>query len=238
MPINTEHQLTPSPKKELPYADYAKQLMERQKPPDPTLTPTLAEPTPVEPSALPTSSEPTATNVPFELWEALAYDLALSDLDPQHIAQAYELTLEQLQAIQTNPYFKKIQQAKQDEVKQLGTDATFAVKMRMVANKSVPHLFQRLTALDTSNRDFLAMFKIVTELAQLTPQPNLTDNNTAVVGTNITLNISGVPGLEHLTTTTQAFDTQATEIECAEVIEPYPTPTSTPTVHHDELQEL
>lgn len=231
MPTNTEHQITPSPKKELPYADYAKQLMERQKPPDP-----IAEPTPAELAP----SEPTATNVPFELWEALAYDLALSDLDPQHIAQAYELTLEQLQAIQTNPYFKKIQQAKQDEVKQLGTDATFAVKMRMVANKSVPHLFQRLTALDTSNRDFLAMFKIVTELAQLTPQPNLTDNNTAVVGTNITLNISGVPGLEHLTTTTQAFDTQATEIECAEVIEPYPTPTSTPTptVHHDELQEL
>lgn len=230
MPTNTEHQITPSPKKELPYADYAKQLMERQKPPDPIAEPTLAELAP---------SEPTATNVPFELWEALAYDLALSDLDPQHIAQAYELTLEQLQAIQNNPYFKKIHQSKQDEVKQLGTDATFAVKMRMVANKSVPHLLQRLTALDTSNRDFLAMFKVVTELAQLTPQPNLTDNNAAtVVGASITLNLSGVPGLEHLTTATPAFDTQATEIECAEVIEPYPTPTSTPTVHHDELQEL
>ena len=161
MPTNTEHQLTPSPKKELPYADYAKQLMERQKPPDPIAEPTLVELAPAEPSALPTSPEPTATNVPFELWEALAYDLALSDLDPQHIAQAYELTLEQLQAIQNNPYFKKIHQSKQDEVKQLGTDATFAVKMRMVANKSVPHLLQRLTALDTSNRDFLAMFKVM-----------------------------------------------------------------------------
>lgn len=233
MPIDTEHQLTPSPKKELPYADYAKQLMERQKPPDPITEPTLAEPATTEPLA---PLEPTATNVPFELWEALAYDLALSDLDPRHIAQAYELTLDQLQAVQANPYFKKIQQAKQDEVKQLGTDATFAVKMRMVANKAVPHLLQRLTALDTSSRDFLAMFKIVTELAQLTPQPNLTDNNAAVVGTNITLNISGVPGLEHLSATPSTFDTQATEIECAEVIEPYPT--STPTVHHDELQEL
>lgn len=233
MPTNTEHQLTPSPKKELPYADYAKQLMERQKPPDPSTEPTLSEPATTEPLA---PSEPTATNVPFELWEALAYDLALSDLDPRHIAQAYELTLEQLQAVQTNPYFKKIQQAKQDEVKQLGTDATFAVKMRMVANKAVPHLLQRLTALDTSSRDFLAMFKIVTELAQLTPQPNLTDNNAAVVGTSITLNISGVPGLEHLSATPSTFDTQATEIECAEVIEPYPT--HTPTVHHDELQEL
>lgn len=235
MPINTEHQLTPSPKKELPYADYAKQLMERQKPPDPIAEPTLSEPATTEPLA---PLEPTATNVPFELWEALAYDLALSDLDPQHIAQAYELTLEQLQAVQANPYFKKIQQAKQDEVKQLGTDATFAVKMRMVANKAVPHLLQRLTALDTSSRDFLAMFKIVTELAQLTPQPNLTDNNAAVVGTSITLNISGVPGLEHLSATSSTFDTQATEIECAEVIDPYLTPTSTPTVHHDELQEL
>lgn len=228
MPTNTEHQITPSPKKELPYADYAKQLMERQKPPDP-----IAEPTPAELAP----SEPTATNVPFELWEALAYDLALSDLDPQHIAQAYELTLEQLQAIQNNPYFKKIHQSKQDEVKQLGTDATFAVKMRMVANKAVPHLLQRLTALEASNRDFLAMFKVVTELAQLVPQPNLTDNNAAtVVGASITLNLSGVPGLEHLTTATPAFDTQADEIECAEVVEPYPT--STPTVHHDELQEL
>jgi len=232
MPINTEHQLTPNPKKELPYADYAKQLMERQKPPDP-----IAEPTPIE-LASSAPSEPTATNVPFELWEALAYDLALSDLDPQHIAQAYELTLEQLQAIQNNPYFKKIQQSKQDEVKQLGTDATFAVKMRMVANKSVSHLLQRLTALETSNRDFLAMFKVVTELAQLVPQPNLMDNNAAtVVGASITLNLSGVPGLEHLTTP-PAFDTPADEIECAEVVEPYPTSTFTSAIHHDELQEL
>lgn len=139
--------------------------------------------------------------VEFELWETLAYDLALSNTDPQTIANAYDLTIDQLHQLQTNPYFAKILQAKKDEVKQLGSDATFAVKMRMVANRATPQLLRRLTDPNTANRDFLAMFKTVTELGQLIPQPSRDDSQQpTLVGASVTFNISGVPGLEHLAT--------------------------------------
>ena len=143
--------------------------------------------------------------VEFELWETLAYDLALSNTDPQTIANAYDLTIDQLEQLQTNPYFAKILQAKKDEVKQLGSDATFAVKMRMVANRATPQLLRRLTDPSTANRDFLAMFKTVTELGQLIPQPSQDDNpQPTLIGASVTFNISGVPGLEHLSTASQS----------------------------------
>ncbi len=139
-------------------------------------------------------------------WETLAYDLALSNTDPQTIANAYDLTIDQLEQLQTSPYFAKILQAKKDEVKQLGSDATFAVKMRMVANRATPQLLRRLTDPNTANRDFLAMFKTVTELGQLIPQPNQDDNpQPTLIGASVTFNISGVPGLEHLSTASQVF---------------------------------
>ena len=143
--------------------------------------------------------------VEFELWETLAYDLALSNTDPQTIANAYDLTIDQLEQLQTNPYFAKILQAKKDEVKQLGSDATFAVKMRMVANRATPQLLRRLTDPSTANRDFLAMFKTVTELGQLIPQPSQDDNpQPTLIGASVTFNISGVPGLEHLSAASQS----------------------------------
>lgn len=146
-----------------------------------------------------TSSTPHENPVPFELWETLAYDLALANTDTQTIASAYDLTIDQLYTLQENPYFAKILQAKQDEVKQLGSDATFAVKMRMVANRATPQLLRRLTDQNTTSRDFLAMFKTVTELGQLIPQPNQADaQQSTLIGANVTFNISGVPGLDHL----------------------------------------
>lgn len=184
------------------YADTAKAIMHSQAQDEPKeeVPATLAIKSTTEPATIPTTNP-----VQFELWETLAYDLALANTDPQTIANAYEITTDQLEQLQTNPYFAKILQAKKDEVKQLGSDATFAVKMRMVANRATPQLLRRLTDPSTANRDFLAMFKTVTELGQLIPQPSQDDNpQPTLIGASVTFNISGVPGLEHLSTASQS----------------------------------
>lgn len=184
------------------YADTAKAIMhvKTQDEPKEEVPATLAIKSTTEPATIPTTSP-----VQFELWETLAYDLALANTDPQTIANAYEITTDQLEQLQTNPHFAKILQAKKDEVKQLGSDATFAVKMRMVANRATPQLLRRLTDPSTANRDFLAMFKTVTELGQLIPQPSQDDSpQPTLIGASVTFNISGVPGLEHLSTASQS----------------------------------
>lgn len=183
------------------YADTAKAMQSQTKDDENECMSPLVE-MGEQPTELVTTPAPSP--VQFELWETLAYDLALANTDTQTIANAYDLTCDQLEQLQSNPYFSKILQAKKDEVKQLGSDATFAVKMRMVANRATPQLLRRLTDINTANRDFLAMFKTVTELGQLIPQPSQ-DNSPepALIGASVTFNISGVPGLEHLSTTNQ-----------------------------------
>lgn len=174
---------------------------------------------------LPSDTEPKdtdtqTTNLPadtsyspigFELWEALAYDLALDHTDKQTIADAYRLTLPQLEHLQSNPYFAKMLQVKQDEIKQIGSDAAFVVKMRMVANRATPQFLKRLTDNSTSTKDFHALFKTAVELAQLMPQPDEETNvPQAVIGASVTFNIQGVPGLEHLSTSTTTPTTPTT----------------------------
>lgn len=151
---------------------------------------------------LPTpSSSQSSTPIGFELWEALAYDLALDHTDKQTIAEAYRLTVSQLEHLQANPYFNKMFQAKKDEIKQIGSDAAFVVKMRMVANRATPQFLKRLTDRNTSTKDFHALFKTAVELAKLMPQPDEEANTPqAVIGASVTFNIQGVPGLEHLST--------------------------------------
>lgn len=182
----SKRQDNPRGKTPPPYAEVAKALMQSTAH---ELNTPHTEPIP----------PPNVPPVPFELWETLAYDLALANADHQTIADAYDITIEQLDYLQKNAYFTKILQAKKDEVKQLGSDATFAVKMRMVANRATPQLLRRLIDPNTNNRDFLAMYKTVTELGQLIPQP--VQENTpqpTLIGASVTFNIGGVPGLEHL----------------------------------------
>lgn len=196
------------------YADTAKAVMHSQTQDEPKEE---VSPTPAINPTTELATIPTTNPVQFELWETLAYDLALANTDPQTIANAYEITTDQLEQLQTNPYFAKILQAKKDEVKQLGSDATFAVKMRMVANRATPQLLRRLTDPSTANRDFLAMFKTVTELGQLIPQPSQDDSpQPTLIGASVTFNISGVPGLEHLSTA-QVSDKNVIDAEFDEV---------------------
>ena len=162
------------------------------------------------PDTEPKDTDTRTTNLPadtsyspigFELWEALAYDLALDHTDKQTIAEAYRLTVPQLEHLQANPYFNKMFQAKKEEIKQIGSDAAFVVKMRMVANRATPQFLKRLTDNSTSTKDFHALFKTAVELAQLMPQPDEEANvPQAIIGASVTFNIQGVPGLEHLST--------------------------------------
>lgn len=136
------------------------------------------------------------------------------------IASAYQLTMEQLEHLESNYYFKKMLQTKKEEVKQLGSDAAFIVKMRMVANKATPQFLKRLTDSSTNTKDFHALFKTAVELAQLIPSQDDTDNNTQpVIGASVTFNIQGVPGLEHLVSNNNLSTSNNVDVTDAEFVE-------------------
>ena len=200
--------LVQSPKPVPPYKSFAQTLNGTNEVPD-EIVPTdddLPEP---NQSLLPS---PAQSPIGFELWEALAYDLALDHTPREQIAEAYSLNLEQLDHLSSNHYFVKMLKTKKDEVAQLGSDAAFTVKMRMVANRATPQFMQRLTNPATSTREFHALFKTAVELAQLMPQPDRDDPQpTAVIGASVTFNIQGVPGLDHLTATASTDSTDTSD---------------------------
>lgn len=214
-----------------PYQSYAKTLMDQ---PPSIVTPTPAQipvddldilPTPTitaeqddqQPQSDTYEVSTNTTPIGFELWEALAYDLALAHADPTTIADEYRLTTAQLAHLQENEYFAKMLKAKREEVAQLGSQAAevaFTVKMRMLANRATPEFLKRLTHPATSTKDFHNLFKLAVELAQLDPTEQDETNATPVIGASVVFNINGVPGLSHL----QAQPT------------PQPTPQSTHTL--------
>lgn len=209
----TQAQIIARPKPKPDYYDTAKELAQQAShivddldelqetlPPDTGPKDNGQETTNAQTTNLPTPSSLQSTMpIGFELWEALAYDLALDHTDKQTIAEAYRLTVPQLEHLQANPYFSKMFQAKKDEIKQIGSDAAFVVKMRMVANRATPQFLKRLTDRNTSTKDFHALFKTAVELAKLMPKPDEETNTPqAVIGASVTFNIQGVPGLEHL----------------------------------------
>lgn len=183
-----------------PYHTFAKTLMNQ--------TPELITPTPdeitVEDISLPEPVHTTQLDtqaIGFELWEALAYDLALNHADEPTILGEYNITGRQLAHLKENKYFDKMLQAKKDEIAQLGSqsaDVAFTVKMRMLANRATPEFLKRLTSPATANKDFLNMFKLTVDLAQLAPREEGDVSPTPVIGASVVFNIGGVPGLEHL----------------------------------------
>lgn len=182
--------------------------------------------------------------VEFELWEAIAYDLALDYTDRQTVASGYNLTTAQLEALCENPYFAKMLKSKEEEIKQIGTDAAFVVKMRMVANRATPQFLRRLTDGATSTRDFHALFKTAVELAQLLPKQEEERTMPTISGTTVTFNIHGVPGLDHLmgkpadSPTVAPMDTDVIDAEFTDIIEYQSRKLSMNPVDDDELAEL
>lgn len=237
-----------------PYQSYAKTLMDQ---PPSIVTPTPAQipvedldilPTPTitaeqddqQPQSDTYEVSTNTTPIGFELWEALAYDLALAHADPTTIADEYRLTTAQLAHLQENEYFAKMLKAKREEVAQLGSQAAevaFTVKMRMLANRATPEFLKRLTHPATSTKDFHNLFKLAVELAQLDPTEQDETNATPVIGASVVFNINGVPGLSHLqaqpTPQPTPQSTHTLDAEYTEVIT-----TDVPKTGDDELGEL
>lgn len=168
-----------------------------------------AAPQPPLPPAVPTvSSVPDDAPPPveFTLWEVLASDLAIGMTPTPAILKAYDISREQLDLLQANPFFQKLLQAKQDEIAESSrnpSEAAFVQKMRFIADKATPRLLARLTADDTTNKDFATLLQMVVRLARREPPPPRDDAPLApaLTGPTVTFNIVGVPGLDHLATT-------------------------------------
>lgn len=144
---------------------------------------------------------PDAAPVPFELWEALAYDIALSSAPIEQIAASYNITFPQISMLKENQTFKRMLAVKEQEVAQLGSNADFTVKMRMIANKGAKKLLERIMRNDTSDKDFATLYKQVVQLAQLEPNTSNGDGDdtpTGVLGSGVTFNLYSIPGLDHL----------------------------------------
>lgn len=153
--------------------------------------------------------------IEFENWEALAYDLALGVASDQELANGYGVELESLYSTLQNINFKKMLDVKKKEVDGLGNGADFTVKMRLIANKAAPKLLRRLLSNGTEDKDFVKLFETATRLGQLEPSKDEEPDDRGIVGAGITINLHGMPGLEHLTTV--SADTKPTPKQ--EVIE-------------------
>lgn len=242
--IGNQNAALPDPRKKPTYKPYVRALntVPTAVTDTPIVEPTVpdeAEVTELQeqlPSIQDTPSLPYLTDSPvgFEIWETLAYDLALAHTDRNTIAHSYGITPAQLDHLETNVYFSKMLAVKKEEVRSLGSDAAFTIKMRMVANRALPQFLKRLTDSSTNNKDFHALFKTAVELAQLLPQPTTGNTQTqAVIGASVTFNIQGVPGLEHLATTATTLSDDKDTIDAAftEIIEHQ-------SKHDDELMGL
>lgn len=172
---------------------------------------TPAQTTPAStPSAAKTTLAPSIPDdapppVEFTLWEVLASDLAIGMTPTPAILKAYDISKEQLDLLQANPFFQKLLQAKQDEIAESSrnpSEAAFVQKMRFIADKATPRLLARLTADDTTNKDFATLLQMVVRLARREPPPPRDDAPLApaLTGPTVTFNIVGVPGLDHLAT--------------------------------------
>ena len=168
---------------------------------------TTATSTPTLPSTAlaPVVPDDAPPPVEFTLWEVLASDLAIGMTPTPAILKAYDISKEQLDLLQANPFFQKLLQAKQDEIAESSrnpSEAAFVQKMRFIADKATPRLLARLTADETTNKDFATLLQMVVRLARREPPPPRDDAPLApaLTGPTVTFNIVGVPGLDHLAT--------------------------------------
>lgn len=170
------------------------------------------------------TEEPHIRLIAFENWEALAYDLALGVASDQELANGYGVELEALYSTLQNPNFKKMLEVKKKEVDGLGNGADFTVKMRLIANKAAPKLLKRLLSGGTEDKDFVKLFETATRLGQLEPSKDEEVDDRGLVGAGITINLHGMPGLDHLTvgSAEPKVAKEKEDIEYAEVVQDQP----------------
>lgn len=172
---------------------------------------------------------PQVGGVPYDYWESIAYDLALGHAPTEQLCQAYDIDQRQLHELHENPYFKKLLASKKQEVQDVGDNATTITKFRMIANIGMREFVRRLTSVNTSDKDFHTLFRTALEVGRQLPQPDKSGGVAIEMGTGgnqMTFNIYGMPGLEHLQSATVDETTQ--DAEFVEVVEPAPLVEPTP----------
>lgn len=152
---------------------------------------------------LPTQAEKSPLS--FEEWEAFAYDIALGSDDILSLCKNYGVPENKLGSLLANPYFKRLLEAKKTEIEELGVEAPFVVKMRLISNKASSMFLRRLLNPMTSDRDFQLLYKTAVELARLTPETTAKSNvsfgspaSPFAPASQVIFNIQGVPDLNHL----------------------------------------
>lgn len=169
---------------------------------------------------------PQVGGVPYDYWESIAYDLALGHAPTEQLCQAYDIDQRQLHELHENPYFKKLLASKKQEVQDVGDNATTVTKFRMIANIGMREFVRRLTSVNTSDKDFHTLFRTALEVGRQLPQPDKSGGVAIEMGTGgnqMTFNIYGMPGLEHLQSATVDETTQ--DAEFVEVVAPLVEPT-------------
>ena len=183
---------------------------------------------------------PQVGGVPYDHWESIAYDLALGHAPTEQLCKAYDIDQRQLHELHENPYFKKLLASKKQEVQDVGDNATTVTKFRMIANIGMREFVRRLTSVNTSDKDFHTLFRTALEVGRQLPQPDKSGSVAIEMGTGgnqMTFNIYGMPGLEHLQSATVDEPTQ--DAEFVEVVEPAPLvePMATPKALGEPLVE-
>lgn len=145
------------------------------------------------------TSLPQVGDIPFHMWDSLAYDLALGVLPVEQVCEGYGYPVASVELLKQNEYFSKLLDEKVEEVSAMGGNATFTTKFRIIANMGTKEFIRRLHSEDTSSREFHALYRLAVELAELVPQPN--QQQQQVAGAGVTINLHGIPGLEHIATT-------------------------------------
>lgn len=196
-PLNLNEQAASALRSAVPHANTTAHSTSTAPAPASTLPPQSAL-APVVPDDAPPPVE-------FTLWEVLASDLAIGMTPTPAILKTYDISKEQLDLLQANPFFQKLLQAKQDEIAESSrnpSEAAFVQKMRFIADKATPRLLARLINNDTTNKDFATLLQMVVRLARREPPPPRDDAPLApaLTGPTVTFNIVGVPGLDHLAT--------------------------------------
>lgn len=168
---------------------------------------------------------PQVGGVPYDYWESIAYDLALGHAPTEQLCKAYDIDQRQLHELHENPYFKKLLASKKQEVQDVGDNATTVTKFRMIANIGMREFVRRLTSVNTSDKDFHTLFRTALEVGRQLPQPDKSGGVAIEMGTGgnqMTFNIYGMPGLEHLQSAT--VDEPTHDAEFVEVVEPLAEP--------------
>lgn len=136
--------------------------------------------------------------VVYELWEALAYDIALGITPIDEICKGYNITTDAFAKLQQNPYFSKILATKRKEVQEVGDQASTITQFRMIATSSLREFNRRLKSVHTSDKDFHALFRTALEIGRLIPTKAEGVQIDVGQGSGATINVFGIPGLEHL----------------------------------------